>query len=394
MARIFSCCALLGLVLVLLIIGGCEQRITPPTPSSSSGGIGDTSYVEIFPPWGPFESPRAVLIGNDQLIYVADYGRDSVYMMDASGAILGSRYVLHPVALAQNFKLDLYIGAETISPKGNDTIGAVYRLFLVRYDTTYYDTLQNSLGGDSIVARPVSTFSNHNIGGAHMRVVWSEPGRPQRRFMGIGILPGNEYLVARTGPDNSSFVDPDTRVLRFTNQDEMVTPLSELITRPSGGTAITDIQNLTGIIVIPGTSDFIVTQGGEQSSYGAIWMVYYNTADFIGWLPKFDPSNPSQQGIDFVRSNRFRYAAGAAYDRRRQEIFIVDAELDSVVKFDRKGNFKSESFGQYKSASSQFPLGFDSPSSVAYSNDCTLYIADTGNKVIRRFRLSTQLQCY
>ncbi len=382
------------ILLIILIISGCEQKIIPPKDEGLATTQGDTSYIEIFPPWGLPGKPRAILIGNDQLIYVADYENSKIYMMDASGAILKSRDILHPVSIAQNSKLDLYVGAETIAPNGIDTIGAIYRLSLVRWDTTYIagvriDTL---LGDTTYILRDTSYFYYHDLENAHMRIIYKEPARPQRRFPGIGILPGNDYLVARTGNDNSSFVDPDARVLKFNNKDILETPLGDLVTRSTGGTAITDIRDPTGIMIFPSSNDFILTQNSSQDAYGAVWMVFYETADFKGWLPKFDPSRSDQRGIDFIKTNRFINATAAAYDKRRREIFIIDSELDSVVKFNRNGQFRSESFGKYKTSSDRFP-GLNHPHGIAYSNDCTLYIADTGNKVIRRFRLSTQTQC-
>ncbi|MBI5020214.1 MAG: hypothetical protein HZB59_02160 [Ignavibacteriales bacterium] len=386
---------ILSITIFMICLGGCEQKITPPTAKSSgTNRLGDTSYVEISPPWSVPGSPRALLIGNDQLMYVADYENNQIHMMDAGGTILMSRSILHPLALAQNSKLDLYVCAEVVNPKTLDTMGAIYRINLVRWDTVYIagikiDTL---LHDTSYVYRDTSYFYNHNIADAHMRLIYSEPARPQRRFVGIGILPKNGFLVARTGPDNSSFVDPDTRVLRFKPNEEFETPIGDLVTRASGGTAITDIRALTGLMVFPSSSDFILTQNSMQDAFGAIWMVYYETNDFIGWRPKYDPSISSQSGTDIVRPRRFLNATAAAYDKRRREIFVVDSELDSVVKFSLLGQFKSESFGKAITAQNGLPA-ISHPSGIAYSNDCTLYIADTGNKLIRRFRLSTQLQC-
>jgi len=88
----------------------------------------------------------------------------------------------------------------------------------------------------------------------------------------------------------------------------------------------------------------------------------------------------------------FLNATGAAYDRRRREFFVVDSDLDSVMKFDRNGKFRSESFGRYKTTTDLFP-GIRHPRGIAFSNDCTLFVADTDNKVIRRFKLSTQTTC-
>ncbi|MBI5475198.1 MAG: hypothetical protein HY964_00495 [Ignavibacteriales bacterium] len=382
-------------VTAIVIISGCDPRIVPPQAvKDSDGKLGDTSYVEIFPPWNVPGSPNAILIGNDQLIYVADYENNQIHMMDAGGRILMSKDIMHPQAIAQNSKLDLYVCAETINPKTLDTMGAIFRINLVRWDTIYISGIKidTLLHDTSYVYRDTSYFFNHNLAEAHTKLVYSEPARPQRRFVGIGILPGNGFLVARTGNDNSSFVDPDARVLRFKANEEFETPIGDLVTRASGGTAITDIRDPSGIMVFPSSNDFILTQNSSQDAYGAIWMVYYETNDFRGWLPKFDPAKSAQSGVDFIRPRRYINATAATYDKRRREVFILDSELDSVVKFSVTGQFKSESFGKSNTARNGLPA-MNNPQGIAYSNDCTLYIADTGNRMIRRFRLSTQMQC-
>ncbi len=385
---------------LLALFTGCDDRFDLaqlPDPGQAIA-IGDTNYVEIYPPWVGFDSPQALLVGNDQLIYVADYDRNEVVMMDAGGTVVGRTPVPHPICIAQNSKLDLLIGGEVVAPNGIDTIGAIYRIYLVRFDTTYVariDTTVNLSTGDTVVTvvrRDTSYFANHSFETAVKRVVWQEPARPSRRYTGIGIVPGNGYLVARTGPDNSSFVDPDSRVLLFNDANILETPLGDLVTRASGGTAITDIRNLTGIMTFPASRDFILTQSSDGVAYGAVWMTYQSTADFQGWLPKYDPSRADQRGVDFILPNRYQNAVAAAFDRRRREIFIVDADLDSVVKFNRNGQFRTESFGRVKTHSALLP-GIKNPRGVAFSNDCTLYISDTGNKLIRRFRLSTQTTC-
>jgi hypothetical protein len=394
---------------VFMFMSGCERRldIAPfiAANQQGSGSIGDTSYVEIYPPLGNFGSPRAVLVGNDQLIYVADYDNNEIVMLDAGGTVLGRVGIPHPTTIAQNTKLDLYVGGETIAPNGIDTIGAIYRIFLVRFDTTYIariDTIIGSLGDTTIVkeSRDTSYFYNHNLSTAHRKIVWQDAGRPNRRFVGIAMFNGNkaslrdnDYLVARVGPDNTSFVDPDSRVLRFNRGDTLITPLGDLVTRPSGGTGITDIRNLTGIMIYPGVWDFVVTQNADGVAYGAIPMTFTVTKDFEGWLPTYDPSNPLQRGTDFIRPYRFQNATAVTYDRRRRETFILDSELDSVVKFNQKGQFRSESFGRSLTGTSNFPA-LNHPMGIAFSNDCTLYIADTGNKVIRRFKLSIQTTCF
>ncbi len=391
----------LALTVPILLLGGCEQRFdisSLPSPSQATSS-GDTSYAEVYPPWGGFGSPTAVMVGNDQLIYVCDYEKNEVIMLDLGGTVLSKRFIMHPISIAQNSKLDLYVGGEAISPNGVDTIGAIYRIFLARFDTTYiarYDTVIQF--GDTIITpviRDTSYFADHHLDSAHTRIVWQEAGRPARRFRGIAIMPDNSYLVARYGPDNSSFVDPDCRVMRFNANDTtdlFLTPVGDLITEPSGGTAITDIRYLTGIMTFPGTRNFLLTQKTDGVVYGAVLMTYTQNAIVEGWSPTYDPANPNTRGADIIRPYRFRNAVAAAYDKIRREIFVLDATLDSVMKFTNSGRFKVESFGRYLTGSENFPA-LNGPMGIAFSNDCTLYIADTGNKVIRRFKLSNQTQC-
>lgn len=357
------------LVTVSLIIAGCAEK--PPFPSAPVDAVvpaGDTVYVEIFPPWVGFQDPRALIVGNDQLFYAADYGNNRVVMLNAAGQVLGERSFLRPVALAQDSRLDLLVGGEVIRASG-DTIGALFRLHVVKdREGTFYGHAQFSVA-------PVET-------------VWTEPSRPHRRFVGIAVMPNNQYLVARTGPDNSSFVDPDSRILLFNKGDSLVTPLGDLVTR--AGSGITDINRITNIAAFPGRRDFIVTQSSEGVSYGTVWMVYYLSSDFEGWLPRFDPSDPEDRNIDFVRPGRFSLASAAAFDRRRGDIFVVDAALDSVFKFNSRGRFRPESFGEALTRNSRFPDGLTRPSGIAFF-ERTLYVVDTGNNAIRLFRLSTDL---
>lgn len=394
---LYLICAIIIPITTTLLMG-CEEKfnlLDLPDPGQPVV-IGDTNYIEIVPPWGGFVDPKGIIVGNDQLIYVADYGNNEVVMMNAAGVKLGSRTVLRPVAIAQNNKLDLYIAGEAVVPNQTNPIGAIYKINLVRFDTTYLSRVDTVIiGGDTTFIptyRDTSFFYYHDIQNARMRIVWQEPARPRRRFTGIGVFPDNEYLVTRVGDDNSSFVDPDSRVLLFNKNDILVGPVGDLATRPTGGTAITDINQLTGITTFPASRDFIVTQSIEGVAFGAIWMVYRKTADFDGWVPRYDPTNPEQRGVDIILRYRFQKAVAAAVDRRRRDIFILDAQLDSVSKFDRNGNFKPESFGRAKSKSGELP-SLNNPQGIAFSNDCTLYIADSGNKLVRRFRLSTQTVC-
>lgn len=364
--KIFSYISLA--VLTVLLISGCQRKIdlSPFSSVQLTGSIGDTSYVEKTS-WGGFNKPRSIIYGQDQLLYVADTYNNRIVMLNQAGTIMSvSKPILRPISIVQDIRfLDLLVGAETIEPITQDTIGIILRIKLVA--------------------------ANHHLENAQIDTVWREPARPKRRFVGIASVPNDEFLVARDGPDNSSPVDPDARVLRFKYEkinsgpdsgkyvDRFITPLSELQT--GVGSSITSINHPTGIAAFPNSADFILTQQSDGVQFSALWMVFSRTNDFEGWLPRYDPSTTT--GVDFIKPNRFREALGVGIDRVRRDIFVVDATQDSVIKFNNRGRFKSESFGAKTPGNS-----LRRPGGAAMAEN-TLYVCDTENNRIVLYRLST-----
>ncbi|MDI6767224.1 MAG: hypothetical protein QME52_10420 [Bacteroidota bacterium] len=349
---------------ILLTLFGCYSDDKYPVDqllSTTFTSTGDTSYVEITPSFSGFNNPTAILAGNDQLIYVADTDNNRLVQMNEAGIILETREILKPIAIAQDLRLDLLVGGCIFRETIGDTIAAVFRIHLFE--------------------------ANHHISLAQIDTIWKESAKPNRRFRGIGVLLNNQYFVVRDGPDNSSYVDPDSRLLWFDKFDKLITPLGDLTTR--AGSGITDILRTTGIATFPNSNDFVLTQSsvGGIMSFGALWLVYTKQPDFEGWLPKFDPRRPEDKYRDFIKPNRFVEASATAIDGSRLDIFIIDSALDSLIKFDRRGNFKSESFGNTALKFLDRPE-FKSPKGVTYRNK-TLYITDSGNNIVRRFRLST-----
>ena len=360
-----------ALLVVLLL--GCEKKfdITTLPSADLTYSSSDTSYVKKAVWSGIFNRPRTVMVGDDQLVYVADTYNNRIIMLNQAGLVLSfSNFVLHPIALAQDSRKDLLVGAETIEPTTGDTIGVILRFGLVQ-------------AAFHLNAAPIDT-------------IWKEPARPRRRFVGIGIILNNEYLVARDGPDNSSVVDPDARVMRFryrpdaaTRKDSFLTSLGEL--QSGAGNAVTFINHPTGLATFSGSGDFVLTQSASGVSYSAIWMFYTKNTDFDGWAPKFDPTNPSQSNIDFISPSRFRNAVGVGIDRIKRDIFIiddVDGLRDSVVKFNSRGFFKQESFGTLSAGATLKNPGGAAVYGAA-ADIYTLFICDTDNNRIVLYRLSS-----
>jgi hypothetical protein len=347
------CCAL-----IILLAAGCQEKFDLATLPDNPKQAIDTSYIELSPTLGNFIAPRAILIGRDQLLYVADSAGNSLTMMNLAGQFMSARTMLHPISVAQDSRLDLLVGGEVATSSGS-TAGAFFRIHLTS----------------------VSQDSAHRLDLARIDTVWTELARPARRFPGITVFGNNAYLVVRNGNDNSSFIDPDGRVMRFDSLDRFITPMSELATR--SGTGITDINVPLGIASFPSSRDFVLTQSSDGVAYGAIWMIYQHTNDFDGWVPRFDPANTADRGSDFIRPGRFVVARAVAIDPIRRDIFIADAAQDSVFKFSVRGFLKSESFGFVRTSGAMIrPVG------VAFF-ERVLYVLDGSRGVILRFRLTT-----
>ncbi len=354
-ALIFACLNLLALWVLLL---SCESP--PALPSERQAAVLDTSYVEVQPSFSGFSGPEAILIGRDQLLYVADTRANRLVMLNRAGQFLSAKSMLHPVSIGQDTRLDLLVGGEIIAASG-DSVAAIFRIHLVSE----------------------SPDSAHRLEVTPIETLWVEAARPARRFPGIAVFGDNEYLVVRNGPNNSSFIDPDSRVLQFTANDEFMSPISDLATRIGNG--ITDINFPTGIAAFPSKRDFVLVQSSQGVAYGAIWMVYYLRSDFQGWLPRFNPEVAQDRTVDFIRPFRYLLPTAVAIDGSRGDIFIADAGLDSVFKFTSRGRFQPESFGIVRSDSAM-----RYPSGLAFFEKM-LYVLDKDRGEILRFRLSSDV---
>ncbi len=111
-------------VILALAVSGCQEQLDLSTLPQQTDTLVDTSYVELFPPFSGFSGAEDILIGNDQLLYVADTKANRVVMMNRAGQILSEKSMLHPLSLAQDTRLDLLVGGEVALANG-DTAGAI-----------------------------------------------------------------------------------------------------------------------------------------------------------------------------------------------------------------------------------------------------------------------------
>lgn len=344
--------AIVSMSALFLFLAACGGEKFPlpeqPTSLDGIGAVSDTTYLQLRPVWGPatnyaFSQPRDVLLGREPLVYVADTGNDRIVMLDLSGNILGqSQAVENPVALTQDARLNLLIVSDS---------NKIYRIDLVAF--------------------------NHQIGQAPVELVFEEVDNPDRRYTGIaasltasqGVSRIN-YIVTATGADRR-----DNQVLIFPEAFDIRVP--NAVNLEPNGLGILSAASASGITTLRDFSpDFIFCMTGENN-----FKVQWITVSEFGFIPRL---NPSQGNFDLFEPRKFEAPEDVAVDLEGN-IFVVDAVLNRLFKFSPGGE-EQQSFGETGAGEKQL----NQPQGVALF-DKTLYIADTGNNRIVRFKLSTDV---
>lgn len=360
MKRFLSLSILTGIIYFI----GCSDRFDINQFNEKKGGgniSGDTVYIQLAPEWGNFNNPKDILIGREPFVYVADTDNDRIVMMNLDGHVLGIRNIKRPIALAQDYKLNLLVCAQfdTVVNSETKTYSAVYKIDLVA--------------------------ANHQIASAPIRrILPSTPadfGRPDREFTGVGVFYNNQFVVARRGPQNTSIFDPDNSILLFTPRsqfsggegDSLIGRVPNIDPVSSGLVSANRISSISTFN--KRNIDMLITLIG-QNSFKVQWLTYVVTPISEDYKSKFSPTD----GVAFSLPNKFLLPEGTAIDPAGN-IYVADAGKDSIYKFNSYGD-ELQSFGG--------PSIFNQPHAVAFF-DKTLYVADTGNNRILRFILSTDL---
>ncbi|MDP2362458.1 MAG: hypothetical protein Q8M94_01680, partial [Ignavibacteria bacterium] len=311
----------LAFTISTIFYNGCVDKFELPTLSGDLGNIaGDTVYVPINPAWEGFNKPQDIFIGNEPFIYVADTDNDQIVMMNLAGKVLGVKSIKKPIAISQDYQLNLIVCAEFDT--AGQVYGAVFKIDLVS--------------------------AGHNIENAPVTRILPRPNvssdlRTEIKYTGACVLFDNSFYIARNGPKNSSIFDPDNSILIFekkilsdgTKKDTLIGRLPSIEPLGTGLMTANVISSLTSFK--RRDNDFIITLTGN-TSFKTQWLFYNFASETPGYENKLRPGNNQ-----FMLPNKFVRPEGSAVDNSGN-IFVADAGRDRIYKFNSFGD-ELESFG-------------------------------------------------
>lgn len=381
-----------------------EVNYVPFLPFFTLGGDG-----------AALEEPQDVYVGFDRLLYVVDArglhildraGRPSTFVSELAGKPLRN-----PTSVIQDRRFHLYVTARRDTTIGGTTwdLPVVYHLA---------DVTTGGLRVVDILWHPFDDDSRR------LNRPDPIPTDEQVQFTGVAVLPDNSIYVSRRGPVNnpSSFIRPHNIILEFSPDGRNTEAIRALNAQsPSLLSSVNPSDVMTRVhppqrTTYPQSLDFLVAQSpyvdgtGEEAApdslrYGVLSIDAVLTSDGIVYQPdasllqaSLDPTS----GEGFLYEEfRFNNPTGLAYAADGTGyIYVTDAGSDSVYVFTSSGiegvappagaeAFRPVpvSFGGTGDGAQEFR----NPRGVAYFEE-VVYVADTGNNRISRFKLNTDFE--
>ena len=393
----------------------------------------DVGYVPLNPFYeqgfgGAFDRPTDVYVGYDEFIYVSD--ARGLHVLDLAGR---PRFLLDEVAgqplrditaVVQDRRLDVYVAARrdtTVAgadcPSGGIPeqcdLAVVYRIRgLTVGNPRVEDILWHPFDDGSRRLTRFELPDTYANGTSDEDAV----------FTGVAPLADNRVYITRRGPVNdaasgrpSQTFSPFNAFMVFTAEGDYVQYVRALSPdRPSLLSAFypSDVLTFLGPPQRAGVAlneDFLIAQapppGVETPTYGVVSVRVVETTDGTEFRVDSErlgiASNPDAGDGALFEADQFEQPTSLGYAADQTGyLFVLDAGKDSLFVFNQAGiegvapppGAESSlpvrvSFG----GSGGGPLQFSDPQGVAYYNRI-VYVADTGNNRISRFRLNTDFE--
>ncbi len=435
-------------LLLAILLNGCGMKVELPTASNASEpalGAGDTTYIRISPDWSAsngydFASPYDIIVGADGYLFIADHDQPAIHVLNSAGVevaedAFGNDFSdlsvltdengspVYPVAMGQDDNLNLFIA------DGQNRV-FVWNQYLknVGVDSIVIGAQFNSPTGDSLWIHDQDSinlflagdweltdysWSTENIDyWLQPRVFWS----------------GEDSLEARNLQRH--YVDPDSMLITGVSSHANVAYLSDahnnsiltvdyqpaaLLMTGSGELILVYRGAFSGRAVSAGTGNMTVNdpRGLTHDKDGV--MYYSQWGDFFSVHKVFAKlADEFQYGSDDIMEiGRFNMASDVSLDVLKN-IYVADTGHDRIQQFNPAGKFifnigmsrvyvdstivdsvLVDSVFQVSERDTTFQIEvadvLDNPRSVAVDDQGVVYIADTGNDRVMRYRLSTEL---
>lgn len=382
--------------------------------------VEELGYAALVPFWEGFDSPTDVYVGFDELVYVTD--ARGVHVLDRAGRLYDTYPLRGAVSVTQDRLLNVYVAARydtvitAIDPAITWDLPAVYKI-------------QNLNGAGEVevvdvLKHPFRRFDNSRSNTTLERFRLNRNITTNDELVeitGVGVLADNTIYITRRGPANSTTTPvPDNSVLVFDHELEggvrtgrmrNVSRVSLRPQEPANFSSAIDVSDISTFVGPPqrdnmtGNRSFLITQGNPDRniSYRTLWIDAIQTPDGLEFRqnPSLQVRDTSRAGSFLYDPDKFKNPSGIAYSAdARSHIFVVDAETDSLYQFQSNGieginpppgsDFEKAvnvSFG----GTGNGPREFNSPSGVAHFQRI-IYVADTGNNRIARYRLNIDFE--
>ncbi len=418
-------------LLAVLTLSGCEQflgskgdditdEIFEAGKKDPGVTVDQVAYAALLPFWGEFDKPTDVFVGYDELVYVTD--AKGLHVLDRAGRRyttidMGDIGKYGATSVTQDRLLNVYITAryDTVITEVDSTtvwnLSAVYKI-------------KNANGAGAVqvtdtLVHPFLDNSRSSTTTKHFRLDRSRADNEELvELTSVAVLGDNDIYISRKGPRNNTgqAMAPDNTVLLFTEdvvtgKMRNTTQLRSLHpTNPSfmSGISINDITTLAGPPQRERVTEdlhFIITQGAPQRNipFRTLWINGVETIDGLEYRP-----NATLLQKDTARAESFLYdedkfknPTGIAFSAdARGHVFVVDAGTDSLYMFQSNGyegvnpppgSAETKAINVSFGGTGSGPRQFNNPSGVAYF-DKIVYVADTDNNRIARYRLTTDFE--
>ncbi|GAB5410114.1 MAG: hypothetical protein BalsKO_24790 [Balneolaceae bacterium] len=415
----------------LLMISSCDDIFNSKSNSDTDeileeGNIDPTlenidGYAPVLPFWRGFDAPTDVHVGFDEFVYVTD--SEGIHILDR--ADLSPRITIPlrgAVSVTQDRLLNVYVAAridtviDSIDPTITWDLPAVFKIKNMNGagPIQYVDTLIFPFDDASLsTSAAQNSRLNRN----------SQINYEQVRATGLAVLGDNTLYVTRTGPFESTTQvgAPDNTVLEFQRITEngvltekmvnvrQIRSLSPTVPSLRSGIGLSAIASFVSPPQRDSFTDersFIVAQADQSTEipFRVLWINAVETVDGLVFQQNSDLLRQDTTQADgfLYEPGKFAIPAGIAFGGDDDSyIFVVDSELNKLFQFQLNGQEGVPppagvedqtrqilvSFGELGADAKQF----NNPSGVAYF-DRVVYVADTGNNRISRFKLTSDFE--